>query len=381
MKSLLPIYIILLFCSFSDAQVKKEILYVGTFSVRGSEGIYAYTLDRAKHRLTLLQTIPSLESPTFLAIHPTKKYLYSVNRGKANVADQGGSVSAYGIDGTTGRLSGINHKSSYGEGPCFVAVDNTGKYLAIAHYNEGNLTILSLFKDGQVGSVSDAKKYTGSSVNAERQESPHIHAAVFSRDNKYLYVTDLGSDKIYTYSFNETDGTLQIPAIAEIAVTPGAGPRHLTIHPTGNFLYLAEELTSTVGVFALDKSTGGLTVLQDSVPSLPSDYTGTNSAADIHTAVAGKYLYMSNRGADVISIYTIGDDGRIKLAGHQSTGGKTPRNFLVDPQGEYLFVANQDSDTINMFRINPKNGKLTAVGKPVSVPSPVCLKMMVLGDR
>ena len=162
MKRLLP-YIILFVCSYSEAQTKKEILYVGTFSVRGSQGIYAYTFDRAKQRLTLLQTVPSLESPTFLAIHPTKKYLYSVNRGKANVADQGGSVSAYGIDGATGRLSGLNHKSSYGEGPCYVAVDNTGRYLAIAHYNEGNLTMLSLFKDGQIGGVSDAKKYTGNS--------------------------------------------------------------------------------------------------------------------------------------------------------------------------------------------------------------------------
>jgi 6-phosphogluconolactonase len=365
-------------CSYSEAQAKKEILYVGTFSVRGSQGIYAYGFDRAKQKLTLLQTVPSLESPTFLAIHPTKKYLYSVNRGKANVADQGGSVSAYGIDGTTGRLSGLNHKSSYGEGPCYVAVDNTGRYLAIAHYNEGNLTIISLFKDGQIGGVSDAKKYTGNSINPDRQESPHIHAAVFSQDNKFLYVTDLGSDKIYIYGFNEADGTLQMPANAEVSVTPGAGPRHLAFHPSGNYLYLAEELTSTVGVFAVDKVTGGLAVLEDSIASLPDNFTDKNTSADIHTAVSGKYLYMSNRGADVISIFSIADDGKITLTGHQSSGGKTPRNLLIDPRGEYLFAANQDSDTIDIFRIHPKTGKLTAVGKPVTVPSPVCLKMITL---
>ena len=321
--------------------------------------------------------MPSLESPTFLAIHPTKKYLYSVNRGKANVADQGGSVSAYGIDGATGRLSGLNHKSSYGEGPCYVAVDNTGRYLAIAHYNEGNLTILSLFKDGQLGGVSDAKKYTGNSINPERQESPHIHTAVFSHDNKFLYVTDLGSDKIYIYGFNEADGTLQIPRSRSTCNTRGRSAPS-AFHPSGNYLYLAEELTSTVGVFAVDKATGGLTVLQDSVPSLPDNVIEKNTSADIHTAVSGKYLYMSNRGADVISIYSIADDGKISLTGHQSSGGKTPRNFLIDPKGEYLFAANQDSDTIIIFRINPKTGKLTAVGKPVSVPSPVCLKLITL---
>jgi 6-phosphogluconolactonase len=378
MKRLLPLYILLFICAYSEAQTKKEILYVGTFSVRGSQGIYAYTFDRAKQKLNLLQTVPSLESPTFLAIHPANQYLYAVNRGKANVADQGGSVSAYGIDRATGRLSGMNHQSSYGEGPCYVEVDKTGKYLAIAHYNEGNLAILSLFKDGQIGGVSDAKKYTGNSVNLERQESSHIHAATFSHDNKFLYVTDLGSDKIYIYRFNEADGTLQMPANSEISVIPGAGPRHLTFHPTGDYLYLAEELTSTVAVYAVDKSSGGLTVLQDSVPSLPDNFTEKNTSADIHTAVNGKYLYMSNRGADLISIYAIGDDGKITLTGNQSTGGKTPRNFLIDPKGEYLFAANQDSDAINIFRIHPKTGKLTAVGKPVSVPSPVCLKLVTL---
>ena len=346
--------------------------------MRGSQGIYAFTFDRANQRLTPLQTVPSLESPTFLAIHPTKKYLYTVNRGKANIADQGGSVSAYGIDRTTGRLSGLGHKSSYGEGPCYVSVDKTGRYLAIAHYNEGNLTILSLFRDGQIGGVSDAKKYTGNSVNTERQESSHVHAAVFSPDNKFLYVTDLGSDKIYIYKFNEADGTLQTPSTPEVSVAPGAGPRHMTIHPDGKYLYLAEELTSTIGAFAVNDSTGSLTLLQDTVKSLPASFMETNSSADIHTAVSGKFLYMSNRGADIISIYTIGDDGKITLTGHQSTNGKTPRNFLIDPKGEYLFAANQDSDTVIIFRINPKNGKLTPVGKPVSVPSPVCLKMISL---
>ena len=378
MRNFLLAYTIFFFISFAEAQTQKEILYVGTFSVRGSQGIYAYTFDRAKQKLTPLQTVPSLESPTYLAIHPTKKYLYSVNRGKANIADQGGSVSAYGIDAATGRLSGLNHKSSYGEGPCYVSVDNTGRYLAIAHYNEGNLTILSLFKDGQIGGVSDAKKYTGNSVNPERQESSHAHTAVFSKDNKFLYVTYLGSDKIYVYGFNESDGTLQILPHPEVSVAPGAGPRHLTFHPNGKYLYLAEELTSTVGVYAVGDTTGSLTVLQDTVRSLPENFMETNTSADIHTAITGKFLYMSNRGADIISIYSIADDGKISLTGHQSTGGKTPRNFLIDPKGEYLFAANQDSDTINIFRINPKSGKLTPVGKPVTVPSPVCLKMVSL---
>lgn len=375
MKRILLLSVIVLCIVSADAQSTKEILYVGTFSVRGSQGIYAYTFNRAKQTLTLLQTVPSLESPTFLEIHPSKKFLYSVNRGKADITDQGGSVSAYGIDQKTGRLSGLNHKSSYGDGPCYIEIDKTGRFVFIPHYNEGNLTVLSLFKDGLLGSVSDAKKYSGNSINAERQESPHIHAAIISQDNKFLYVMDLGSDKIYIYEFKADSGTLQPASTPEVAVVPGAGPRHFTFHPSGNFAYLAEELTSTVAVFAVDKVTGGLTVLQDSVISLPENFKDKNSSADIHTDGSGKYLYMSNRGADVITIYAIADDGTINLIGHQPTGGKTPRNFLVDPKGEYLFVANQDTDTINIFRVNAKTGKLSPVGKPVTVPSPVCLKM------
>lgn len=378
MKKVLLLLSIISCWSLVEAQSKKEILYVGTFSVRGSQGIYAYTFNRAKQTLTLLQGVPSLESPSFLTIHPSKKFLYSVNRGKADVTDQGGSVSAYGIDPVTGRLSGINHKSSYGDGPCYIEVDKTGKYIFVPHYSEGNLTVLSLFKDGSVGGVSDAKKYTGNSIHPERQQSPHIHAAVISQDNKFLYVMDLGTDKIYIYEFNATEGTLQPASMSEISVVPGAGPRHFTFHPSGNFAYLVEELTSTIGVFSVDKTTGGLTILQDSVKSLPENFAEQNTAADIHTSVGGKYLYMSNRGANVLSIFTIGDDGKITLIGHQSTGGKVPRNFLVDPKGEFIFAANQDTDTINIFRINPKTGKLTEVGKPVKVPSPVCLKILTL---
>jgi 6-phosphogluconolactonase len=357
---------------------KKEILYVGTFSVRGSQGIYAFTFNRAKRTLTPLQTVPSLESPSFVTIHPTGKFLYSVNRGKANVTDQGGSVSAYGIDPKTGRLNGLGHKSSYGEGPCYVDVDQTGKFLFVSHYGDGNLTISSLFDDGMISNVTDSKKYSGNSVNAERQTSPHIHSSVLSPDNKFLYVMDLGTDKVYIYEFNSSNGTLTAGSTPEINVAPGAGPRHFTLHPSGNFAYLAEELTSTVGVFSVDKTTGALTILQDTVKSLPKNFTERNTSADIHTDPAGKFLYMSNRGANVISIFSIATDGTIKLVGHQSTGGQVPRNFLIDPKGEFLFAANQDTDTINIFQINPKTGLLKEIGKPISVPSPVCLKLLTL---
>ena len=327
--------------------------------------------------MKLLQTVPSLESPSYLTLHPSGKFLYSVNRGRADVADNGGSVSAYGIDPASGKLSGIGHRSSYGDGPCHITIDNTGKYAFISNYNRGNLVVLQLFDDGLIGSPSDAKKYVGNSVNAARQESPHIHSTAISQDNRFLYVADLGTDKIYIYEFDASNGTLTPAKMPEVIVSRGAGPRHFIIHPSGRLAYLAEELTSSVCAFSLNKTTGSLSVIEDTVRSLPPNFQGPNTSADIHTDVNGKYLYMSNRGLNALSIFYIAPTGKLTLIGQQETG-KTPRNFLVDPKGEFVFVASQDDDTITMYRINSKTGKLAAIGKPVKVPSPVCLKLLAL---
>jgi len=365
-------------CTIIEAQVKKEFLYVGTFSIRGSEGIYVYSFNRAKRTLTLAQKVPSLESPSYLEIHPSKKFLYSVNRGPAGPTDIGGSVSAYGIDQKTGKLSGLNNRASFGAEPCHISFDRQGQHAFVSNYVEGNFVVLPLFDDGLIGNPTDSKKYIGSSINTSRQESPHVHSAGISPDGQYVYVADLGTDKVYNYKFDADNGKLENAQDPEADVKPGTGPRHFTFHPNGNFFYLAEELTSTVAVFSVNRQSGRLNILQDSVLSLPATFQGKNTSADIHTDPTGKFLYLSNRGANVISIFSIAKDGKIKLIGQQDTQGLVPRNFLVDPKGEFLFVANQDSDTIVLFRINQKTGKLTLTGKPLKVPSPVCLKLVTL---
>ena len=378
MRKLLGVLFLTLSVLSSLAQSKKEYLYVGTFSVRGSEGIYIYTFNRAKKSFTLVQTVTGLESPSFLGIHPTRKFLYSVNRGKASENETGGSVTAYTLDAKTGKLNALNTRSSFGADPCHISFDKTGQYAFVSNYNEGNLVVLPLFEDGLVGNPSDSKKYTGSSINPDRQQSSHLHSALISPDNRFLYAADLGTDKIYIYNFNLKKGTLDDSNQKEVSVKAGTGPRHFAFHPSGNYMYVAEELTSTVATFKVDKKTGNLTILQDSVVSLPKTFTGKNTAADIHVDPKGKFLYMSNRGYNGLSIYSIGADGKIKLTGQQTTGGSTPRNFMIDSKGEYIFVAHQDTDTIAAFRINAKTGKLTSVGKPLKVPAPVCLKMITL---
>jgi 6-phosphogluconolactonase len=238
--------------------------------------------------------------------------------------------------------------------------------------------VLPVLKDGSLGAALDAKKYTGNSKNKTRQEQPHIHSAFVSKDNKYVYVSDLGTDKIYTYSFDLETGKIKPAIQPDVTISLGAGPRHFTMHPSGKYAYSSEELTSTVGVFSVNTITGALTTIQDTVRSLPKGFKQPNTSADIHIDPQGKFLYLSNRGHDALAIYSVSTAGKIKLIGHQSTLGKTPRNFLIDPKGRYVLAANQNSDSIVIFKMNAKTGMLTPVGKPVKVPSPVCLKLLSL---
>lgn len=362
----------------AQSQKPKEIIYVGTYSVRGSKGIYVYQFDRAKGKLNPIQMVETPASPTFLAIHPSGKFLYSVNRGAIDEMKNSGSVSAFSIDQKTGKLTLLNQRPSYGTDPCHISIDNSGKWAFISNYTEGNFIVLPIFDDGLLGSSADSRKHMGSSVNPDRQKKPFVHSAIVSADNRFVLVADLGTDKIHNYKLNASNGRIDDAKQPFIAVKPGCGPRHMEFHPNGSYLYIAEELTSTVGVFSYDKASGALTVKADSIPSLPADFRGKNTAADVHVHPNGKYLYMSNRGHNSLAMYSIDKDGMIKLIGQQDTKGKTPRNFMIDLKGEFIMVGHQDTDNIMIFKIDPKTGKLRFTGNQANVPSPVCLKMLVL---
>lgn len=368
--------LILFFASSALPQEKKEILYAGTYTVRGSEGIYVYQFDRNNGDLTFIQSVKTIESPTFLAIHPSGKFIYSVNRGPAPGSDKIGSVSAYAIDSSTGKLRLLNHQSSYGAGPCHIATDKTGKLAFISNYLGGNLIVLPIEEDGSLGRCVDSVSFSGSGLNKERQDKPHIHSATVSEDNRFLHVADLGTDRVYSFAIDLNKKKL-LPAVKPyITVAAGSGPRHFTFTPDSRYAYLAEELTSTVAAFSYNKETGTLDIIEDQIISLPIDFKDGNTSADIHTDASGKYLFMSNRGHQSIAIYTIEKDGKLTFKGMENTKGKTPRNFLVDDKNEFLFAANQDTDNIVIFRLDTETGKLVDTGVQVKVPSPVCLKMM-----
>ena len=350
------------------------MIYVGTFSERGSEGIYVYNFDRRQNKYELLQTIGSKESPSFVAISPDGKFLVSANR-EGLLGDKiWGSVSLFAINQLTGTLSHLHDQHSYGASPCHVSFHPSGRYIFLSHYQGGSFVVLPLLDNGEIGEPTAIVQLKGKGAVMPRQEQPHTHSAVPSFDGRFLYVSDLGLDKILIYSFDETTGKVAESDQAFIQTDPGAGPRHFAFSPDGELAFSSEEMSSTICSYKVDKSSGSLQKVQR-LTSLPPDFTKQNSTADIHTSPDGEYVYISNRGFDGLAIFKILNGGQLQSIGFASTVGKKPRNFLPDPKGKYMLVANRDTDGINVFEIR-SDGTLTNTGIVLSVPSPVCIKYL-----
>ncbi len=242
----------------------------------------------------------------------------------------------------------------------------------MAAYGGGVFTALPVTANGQLGSLVDAVKYSGRNPDNSRQDGPHVHSATVSPDNKHVYVTDLGNDRVYIYNLAGS-GKPQPNAMPFVTVKSGSGPRHMAIHPNGRFTYLVEELTSSMAVFTRNSKTGALVLVQEGIATLPTDFKGSNTSADIHIDASGKYIYQSNRGHNALAVLKIGTNGVPKLVGHVPVGGKTPRNFWLDPRGQFVIVANQDTDNLVVFRRNASTGMLTPAGQELKIPAPVCV--------
>lgn len=345
------------------AQKSKVMIYVGTYSEKG-EGIYAYEFDKENLAVKQVQILANKNSPSFLEFHPNKKFLYSANEGK-------GTITAYKIDPADGKLSAMNEKSAFGNGSCHVSVDPKGRFIYVSNYGSGNLAVYLLNKDGSIGALADTIQDKGAA-----SQKPHMHSMIPSVDGRFVYASDLGIDKIMIYQVDQQTGKLTPGAVPYVEVKSGDGPRHLAITPDGNFAYSAGELSSSVNSFQIVKNSGAL-VSMERVSMLPSDFKGKSSAADIHISPDGKFLYASNRGHESIAIYGIdAKTGKLIIAGHADTHGKHPRNFNMDASGDLLFVANRDNNNVVIFTRNKENGQLTYTGKEMSIPTPVCVKIL-----
>jgi len=353
-------------------------LYVGTYThgKTPSEGIYLLELDLASGRLTTRGAAARLADPSFLAIHPTRKFLYAVNELDKFNGRKGGSVSALSIDPASGMLTLLNQQSSGGSDPCHLTVDRTGKNVLVANYGSGSIACLPIQAGGTLSAASSFLQHEGKSVDSGRHEGPHAHSINLDQANRFAIVADLGLDRVFVYKLDAGKGTLTPNEPPFATVAPGSGPRHFAFHPGGRFGYVISEMANTVTAFAYDADRGALTEIQ-TISTLPPGFQGKSYTAEVQVHPSGKFLYGSNRGHDSIAIFTVDPvTGKLTAAGHQATLGKNPRNFAIDPTGKYLLAENQDSDSIVVFRIDPATGDLKQVGEPLAVPMPVCIRMI-----
>jgi 6-phosphogluconolactonase len=351
--------------------MSNTLAFVGTYTRDGSVGIYVYNYNTETGELSAVGSAES-DNPSFLAIHPSGKYLYAINEISEINGEKAGGISAFAI-ADSGELSALNQQSVKGPGPCHLCIDATGKYALVANYGGGSVCVLPINEDGSLQEASDFIQHDGSSVNERRQKEPHAHSINLDAQNRFAYVADLGMDKVLAYELNLETGKLKLAQT--ISVAPGQGPRHFDLHPNGKYAYLINEIGNTVNAYNYDATTGALIETQ-SITTLPSGFTERSHTADIHVSPDGKFVYGSNRGHDSIAIYAVSDDGTLTSVGQESTGGKNPRNFAIDPTGNFLLAANQDTNNIVTFRINKENGTLEKTGTEIEVPRPVCIKFL-----
>jgi 6-phosphogluconolactonase len=360
-------------------------VYVGTYTEaaqRGkAEGIYVYRMDPSSGALTHVRTVAGGPNPSFLAFDPARRFLFAVNETET-FAGQAGGASAFALDADAGNPALLNVQPTHGTYPCHLCTDPTGRYLLSANYGSGSYSVHPIGADGRLGAATDVVQHSGSGPNARRQEGPHAHMVTFDLSGHYALLVDLGIDKTLVYRLDIGTGKLDPHRVvtasgtahqASASSAPGAGPRHVAFYPSNRYAYIINELGCTVDAFAWDAHTGTLAPLQ-TISTLPADFTGANTTAEIAVHPSGRFLYGSNRGHDSIAIFAIDPaSGMLTALGNEPTGGKEPRSFAIDPTGTFLLAANQNSSTVVTFRIDPSTGALAATGAIAQVPTPVCL--------
>lgn len=355
---------------------EQAFVYVGAYTGFGpnqrgkAEGVDVFRLNPANGALRRVQTLAGVENPSYLVVDPAQRFLYAVH-GSPHPA---GAVSAFRIDPATGRLTLINRQPTTGTGPCHATIDRAGRYVLATSYHAGNVSVFPVRPDGGLAPASDLIQHHGSSVHP-RQNVPHAHSVNFDRAERFALVCDLGLDRVLVYRFDHEKGKLIANEPAGVSSAPGAGPRHLAFHPSGRYVFVINEINSTLDSFRYAPEQGTLQAME-TVSTLPPGFTGESTAADVHVHPNGRFIYGSNRGHDSLVIYEFDEaTERLRYVGHQSTEGRTPRNFTLDRSGTLLLAANQDTDTIVAFAVDPSTGRLTPTGAVAATPSPTCVRI------
>lgn len=352
---------------------RQLIVYIGTYTQAESKGIYVGRFDERTGKMSALELAAETANPSFLAISPNSRYLYAVNELDSFQGKKSGAVSAFAIDPNY-KLTFLNQLATRGGGPAYVSLDKSGHYVLVANYNGGNMAVFPVESNGSLGAATAFVQDKGHSVNPKRQTKPYAHSINVSPDNRFAITADLGLDKLMVFHFHQGSLTPDDPPFA--TVKPGSGPRHFVFSPDGKFVYVESEMGSSLTVFAYDAARGALHEVQ-TISSLPPDFKGKSTGAEVQILPSGRFLYASNRGNDTIAVFAVNRrTGMIKPVEYVSSGGKTPRMFALDPSGHFLIAANQDSNNIVIFRVNQATGKLTPTGQQVDLSMPVCVAFL-----
>jgi 6-phosphogluconolactonase len=358
------ILFLILVCMNAAAQDKYNLV-IGTYTnTCDSEGIYVYDFNAATADARLKGNTSGISNPSYLSVSPDGKYIYSVNEDGPK-----STISSFRYTPDNGKLKFINKKDSHGADPCYIISDE--KHVIVANYSGGTITVYGRNADGSLTEAKQLIKHSGSSVNKGRQESAHVHMVHFSPDKKFVFVNDLGTDKIYVYQYNPEEASKILVVKDVISTKPGSGPRHLAFNPNGIFVYVLNELDASLSVYSYIKEKLEL-VQQTTIASKEEDCQ--NGAADIHFTKDGKYLYATNRGnVNTITAFKVHANGLINPVQQISTTGEGPRNFVIDPKDNFVLVAHQDSNNVVIFKRDKTTGLLTDTNKRINLCSPVCL--------
>ena len=344
----------------------SETFYLGTYTHPGkSDGIYRYELDPATGAVTEHGLAVKSASPSFLALHPGGKFLYAVNE-----IDKG-TVSAFAIE-SDGALRELNRQPSRGNAPTHLALDHAGRCALVANYNSGSVAALPIHDDGTLGEVTGLMKQTGFGPDKLRQEAPHAHSVYVSADDTHVFSCDLGLDRVFKYRLEAATGGLAAGEPPFTAMAPASGPRHLSLTPGDKRIYVVEEMANAIEV--LEREESGAYRLVQKIGTLPEEFHGSSTAAEIALHPNGRFLYCTNRGHDSLAAFSVNEtNGRLTLLGHTSTQGQGPRFFTIDPSGNFLLAANQTSGDVFVFRLDQTTGALKPTGYSFRQSEPVCI--------
>jgi 6-phosphogluconolactonase len=351
-------------------------VYFGTYTNRQSEskGIYVSRFNTETGEWTAPELAGETGSPSFVAVHPTGKFLYSVGE-MSQPGQKGGGVTAWSIDAATGKLTMINQVSSVGAGPCHINLNPAGTTAMVANYSGGSAVSYWVKPDGSLSEAVSFHQHEGSSVNERRQKEPHAHSANFSPDGRHAFIADLGADKVFIYQVGAEGATT---AHGSVTVPPGSGPRHFAFHPSGKYAFTNGELLLNVTSFNYDSAAGSLSAIE-TVSCLPAgEAPGERySTAEIVTHPNGKLVFVSVRQHDTIARFRFDEaTGKLQHLGNTPSGGNIPRNFNLDPSGKWLFAAHQNSHNVVLFKVDPESGDLTPAGKEQRVGGCVCVRFV-----